>query len=82
MTSIRSGRTPRPAPRHRAPTAAGRLRLRVLAAGPAGPSDRGDVPGWVLVTLMSALLVVALLGVARTELVSVFQNAIGSVSSP
>jgi len=47
-----------------------------------GASERGDVPGWVLVTLMSALLVVALLGVAKGELTSVFRNAINSVSSP
>lgn len=56
-----------------------RLHSRLLDGGPA---ERGDVPGWVLVTLMSALLVVTLLGVARGELVSVFRNAIDSVANP
>lgn len=57
----------------------GRLHRRLLAGGPV---ERGDVPGWVLVTLMSALLVVTLLGVARGELASVFENAIDSVANP
>lgn len=54
-------------------------RARLTAAG---PHERGDVPGWVLVTLMSALLVVALIGVARTQLVDLFSNAINSVAKP
>ena len=41
--------------------------------------DRGDVPGWVLVTLMSALLVVALLAVAQDRLVSLFEQAMDSI---
>ena len=55
------------------------LNRRVLSGGPA---ERGDVPGWVLVTLMSALLVVGLLGVANDELQNVFRKAIDSVSTP
>ena len=38
-------------------------------------SERGDVPGWVLITLMTAGLVAALLGVARRQLVDVFEDA-------
>jgi hypothetical protein len=41
--------------------------------------DRGDVPGWVLVTLMTAGLVLALWGVARDRLADVFNNAIDGV---
>ena len=42
--------------------------------------ERGDVPGWVLVTLMSAGLVVALWTVAGKVLVEVFNNAISKVA--
>lgn len=44
-------------------------------------SDRGDVPGWVLITLMTAGLVVALWAVARDGLESVFRDAIDRVTS-
>lgn len=43
--------------------------------------DRGDVPGWVLVTLMTAGLVLVLWGVARDRLTEVFNHAIDSVLS-
>lgn len=45
-------------------------------------SDRGDVPGWVLVTVMTAGLVVAIWSVADTQLKSVLSNAIRSISAP
>jgi hypothetical protein len=41
--------------------------------------DRGDVPGWVLVTLMTAGLVSVLWFVAGDLLVTVFQNAVSTV---
>ena len=41
--------------------------------------DRGDVPGWVLVTLMTAGLVVLLWAVAGPALRSVFNNAVSKV---
>ena len=44
--------------------------------------DRGDVPGWVLVTVMSAGLVTALWLVADEQLTSVLGRAIGSVTTP
>ena len=44
--------------------------------------ERGDVPGWVLVTVMTAGLVVAIWSIADGQLKSVLQNAIRSVSSP
>lgn len=47
-----------------------------------GGSDRGDVPGWVLVTLMTAGLVVALWAVAGPALTDVFSNAVSSVTGP
>lgn len=42
--------------------------------------DRGDVPGWVLVTLMTAGLVSALWLVAGSALVNLFQTAISHVA--
>lgn len=51
---------------------------------PAPPADeeaeRGDVPGWVLVTMMTAGLVVLLWGVAGPALTGLFDQAVQSVS--
>lgn len=49
-----------------------------VAAGVA--ADRGDVPGWVLVTLMTAGLVSALWLVAGKALVNLFETAISHVA--
>ncbi|MDT0189101.1 hypothetical protein ACIP5Z_00575 [Rothia terrae] len=43
-------------------------------------SERGDVPGWVMITMMTAILVAALLVVAQDALVAMFQNAMAKVS--
>ena len=45
-------------------------------------SERGDVPGWVLVTVMTAGLVTALWLVADDQLRSIFTAALGRVSGP
>jgi hypothetical protein len=42
--------------------------------------ERGDVPGWVLVTLMTAGLVVALWAIAGPLLENAFTQAISSVT--
>lgn len=44
-------------------------------------ADRGDVPGWVMVTVMSAILVVAILGVFKGQITTAITHAIDSVSS-
>ncbi len=44
--------------------------------------DRGDVPGWVLITVMTAGLVSALWLFAGPALVQLFQTAISSVTGP
>jgi hypothetical protein len=44
--------------------------------------ERGDVPGWVLVTLMTAGLVVALWAIAGPLLEGAFTDAISSVTGP
>ena len=52
------------------------LRERLAADDP----DRGDVPGWVMLTLMSAVLVAGLLLVAQPALEGLFQDAMARVS--
>ncbi|WP_460797755.1 hypothetical protein [Microbacterium sp. GXF0217] len=52
---------------------AGRTRMLV-------EDETGDVPGWVLVTLMTAGLVVLIWAVAGPALTSLFEQAIASVS--
>ncbi len=47
-----------------------------------GPKDRGDVPGWVLITVMTAGLVTALWLVAQPQLTSFFQSAVQAVHGP
>ena len=48
----------------------------------AGDSDdRGDVPGWVMVTVMTAILVVAILGVFEPAIKTAISNAIDSVTN-
>ena len=42
-------------------------------------SDRGDVPGWVLITLMTAGIVIIIWGLAGPALAGVFQQAIERV---
>ena len=43
-------------------------------------SERGDVPGWVMVTVMTAGLVAALWAVAGPELERMLRDALGSVA--
>ncbi|QEU12719.1 hypothetical protein D8M36_02730 [Dermabacter sp. HSID17554] len=47
----------------------------LVAARERFASDRGDVPGWVLITLMTAGIVVALWAVASDALVGLFNQA-------
>lgn len=56
-----------------------RLRTTVVARFGDDP-ERGDVPGWVLVTLMTAGLVTALWFVAEPALSGVFEDAISNVT--
>jgi hypothetical protein len=43
--------------------------------------ERGDVPGWVMITVMTAALVLAILVPFRTAIVDAVQNALTSVTS-
>ena len=56
-----------------------RLRRFASRVIPALSSDRGDVPGWVLITMMTAGLVVAIWAIAAPALGTVFDQAITRV---
>ncbi|MBE7956038.1 hypothetical protein ABTZ44_18695 [Microbacterium oxydans] len=59
----------------RLPSTGTTARLRAFFA-----DETGDVPGWVLVTLMTAGLVVLIWAVAGPALTSLFEQAIQRVS--
>lgn len=52
------------------------MRLRLSS------TDRGDVPGWVLITIMTAGLVTGLWAVAGPKLGELLTNALDSVTGP
>lgn len=54
-------------------------RLRT-AWGETLADERGDVPGWVLITLMTAGLVVVIWALAGPALAQLFEQAISRVS--
>ena len=43
--------------------------------------ERGDVPGWVMITVMTAALVLAILIPFRTAIVTAVTNALNSVTN-
>jgi hypothetical protein len=55
------------------------VRLLVILTAPRARDQRGDVPGWVLVTVMTAGLVGAIWGIARDQLGSMLTTALNSV---
>ncbi|MFP7760892.1 hypothetical protein [Marisediminicola sp. LYQ134] len=56
------------------PVVARRRRLALVR------DDRGDVPGWVLITLMTAGLVIVIWALAGPALSGVFEQAISRVT--
>ena len=56
--------------------------LAALAARVRGDDpERGDVPGWVMITVMTAALVLAILIPFRVAIVTAVQNAMNTVTS-
>ncbi len=53
--------------------------LQRLRVRPATERSRADVPGWVLITLMSAILVAGLLAIAGPALEKLFTEAMDQV---
>jgi len=56
-----------------------RMRAADLLPGIGDDPERGDVPGWVLITLMTAGLVVLIWAVAGPALTALFEQAIAKV---
>jgi len=56
-----------------------RLYLTLLLKPRPADKERGDVPGWVLITLMTAGLVIVIWGLAGPALSGVFDQAISRV---
>ncbi len=44
--------------------------------------ERGDVPGWVLITLMTAGIVTVLWGIAGPQLARLLTTALSTVTGP
>jgi hypothetical protein len=55
------------------------LRNRAAAPGARARDERGDVPGWVLITLMTAALVLVLWGLASESFSGIWERAMGLV---
>ena len=54
-------------------------RLHLALMPPRPRDERGDVPGWVLITVMTAGLVMVIWGVAEGQLSSMLRDALDSV---
>ena len=54
----------------------------LLLTGFSAADERGDVPGWVLIVLMTSALVIAIWGVARERLVAIVETALNTVCGP
>jgi len=54
--------------------------LALLTRPLQGNRERGDVPGWVMVVVMTAALVIAILIPFREAIVEAVQNALNSVT--
>ncbi len=53
----------------------------LTVTNPGDDRERGDVPGWVMITLMSAVLVAALLALAGPALEAMFNQAMDKVGN-
>lgn len=66
---------------HRAATLVLTVALALMASvDRRARSDRGDVPGWVMITMMTAIVVIVLLGVFQEAVVNAVKNAFDSIS--
>ena len=54
-------------------------RVYLAMTAPRVRDERGDVPGWVMITVMTAGLVVAITAVARPQLQSMLSAALDQV---
>lgn len=56
--------------------------LRRVSSRRLGQGERGDVPGWVLITIMTAGLVTLLWGIAGNTFQQMFTSALAAVTGP
>ncbi len=54
-------------------------RLCAAVTAPHVRDERGDVPGWVMITVMTAALVAVIWGVADEQLTNLLTEALNSV---
>jgi len=54
-------------------------RIYLALTAPRVRDERGDVPGWVMITVMTAGLVVAITMVAKPQLQSMLSDALNQV---
>ena len=54
-------------------------RMLLAVSGPRRRDERGDAPGWVLVTVLTAGLVAVIWGVADDQLTQLLRSALNSV---
>ncbi|MGH8890190.1 MAG: hypothetical protein ACRDV3_10620 [Acidothermaceae bacterium] len=57
---------------------AARMHARLVAPS---ERERGDVPGWVMITLMTAVIVVLIWGIASNQLQSLLNSAFNQVNN-
>ncbi|WP_426241316.1 hypothetical protein [Nocardioides sp. LHG3406-4] len=57
----------------------GYLCLHAAVTAPRERDERGDVPGWVMITVMTAAIVAGLITVAGPQLKEMLVNALNSV---
>jgi hypothetical protein len=55
------------------------VRIQLEFTHPRRRDERGDVPGWVMVTVMTAGLVMVIWGLAKGQLQTMLTNALDSV---
>jgi len=58
----------------------GGVRLHARLVSPS-ERERGDVPGWVMITLMTAVIVVLIWGIASNQLQNLLNSAFNQVNT-
>jgi len=56
------------------------LASRTTDRGARKQDDRGDVPGWVMITMMTAFVVIALMTIFKTQVTEAVKTAFSSVT--
>jgi hypothetical protein len=57
------------------------MQIRMWCRSQWGRNERGDVPGWVMITVMTILLVSALFAVFNSEVTSFFRSGLDHLTS-